>query len=207
MNRRAVIKSLGLAFGYTVAAPSVLGMLESCKTGEQSWIPVFFDNREKHYVSHLVDIILPATDTPGGLVVNLPQFIDMMSQDMLRPDEKEIFKEGSLIFAKKFEEKFKKEIGLATREEIAQLFGNYFDLEADKESKILAGQNRNLSEIDTSEMEDHKMYYCLIHIRKLSLFGYFTSEKIGKEVLNFDPVPGRYEGCIPVTDIGNAWTI
>jgi len=207
MNRRDVIKGIGLTFGYTVAAPAVLSMLESCKTEDQTWTPVFFDGNEKHYISHLVDIILPATDTPGGLEINLPQFIDMMSQDMLKPDEKNIFKEGSLVFSKRFTEKFQKDISTANREELARIFGEYFDLEDAEESTILSRQNKNINEIDPSEKESYKMYYCLIQIRKLSLFGYFTSEKIGKEVLNFDPIPGRYDGCIPVENVGNAWTI
>lgn len=208
MNRRDIIKGLGLTFGYAVAAPSVLSILESCSTKqESSWDAVYLNGSEKHYISHLVDIILPATDTPGGLEVNLPQFIDMMSHDMMKPDEKEIFKDGSLIFSQRFKSKFNKDIGESNRDELAELFANYFDLEPDAQSKILTRQSMGLDEIDLSELEDYKMYYCLMQIRKLSLFGYFTSEKIGKEVLNFDPIPGRYDPCIPVADIGNAWTI
>jgi hypothetical protein len=30
---------------------------------------------------------------------------------------------------------------------------------------------------------------------------------VGKEVLNYDPVPGHYDGCVPLSDIGNAWTL
>ena len=208
MNRRDIIKGLGLTFGYAVAAPSVLSILESCSTKkEDTWDAVFLNEKEKHYTSHLVDIILPETDTPGGLEVNLPQFIDMMSADMLKPDEKEIFREGSIIFSQRFNEKFNKDIGDSGKEELAGIFATYFDLEQDTQSKVLKRQGMSLDKIDPSDMEDYKMYYCLMQIRRLSLFGYFTSEKIGKEVLNFDPIPGSYEPCIPVSDIGNAWTI
>lgn len=208
MNRRDIIKGLGLTFGYAVAAPSVLSILESCSSKkEDSWEAVFLNGNEKHYISHLVDIILPATDTPGGLDVNLPQFIDMMSHDMLKPDEQEIFKEGSLVFSQRFTDKFNKDIGESNRDELTELFANYFDLEPDVQSKILTRQSKGLDKIELSEMDDYKMYSCLIQIRKLSLFGYFTSEKIGKEVLIFDPIPGRYDPCIPLADIGNAWTI
>lgn len=208
MNRRDIIKGLGLTFGYAVAAPSVLSILESCSTKKEDlWEAVFLNDNEKHYISHLVDIILPVTDTPGGLEVNLPQFIDMMSHDMLKSDEQEIFKDGSLIFSQRFKAKFNKDIGDSSKDELSAIFANYFDLEPDTQSKILKRQAMNLDQIDLSEMEDYKMYYCLMEIRKLSLFGYFTSEKIGKEVLNFDPIPGEYDPCIPLADIGNAWTI
>lgn len=208
MNRRDIIKGLGLTFGYAVAAPSVLSILESCSTKKEDlWEAVFLNGKEKHYINHLVDIILPVTDTPGGLEVNLPQFIDMMSHDMLKSDEQEIFKDGSLIFSQRFKAKFNKDIGDSSKDELSAIFANYFDLEPDTQSKILKRQAMNLDQIDLSEMEDYKMYYCLMEIRKLSLFGYFTSEKIGKEVLNFDPIPGEYDPCIPLADIGNAWTI
>ena len=130
MNRRDIIKGLGLTFGYAVAAPSVLSILESCSTKkEASWEAVFLNGNEKHYINHLVDIILPATNTPGGLDVNLPQFIDMMSHDMLKSDEQEIFKDGSLIFSQRFKAKFNKDIGDSSKDELSAIFANYFDLE------------------------------------------------------------------------------
>ncbi len=207
MKRRDVIKGLGLTFGYAVAAPSVLGMLESCSGKELVWESVFLNDKEKHYTKHLVDIILPVTDTPGGLEVNLPQFIDMMIQDMFKPDEKELFRDGSDIFSQRFQDKFKKEIGFSNRDEMAQIFADYFNLVTEDQSKVLQRQEMRLSDISESEIDDYKMYYCLIQVRKLSLFGFFTSEKIGKEVLSFDPIPGRYDPCIPVSEVGNAWTI
>ena len=33
--------------------------------------------------------------------------------------------------------------------------------------------------------------------RELVIVGYFTSEKIGKTLLRYDPVPGRYDADIP----------
>ena len=56
------------------------------------------------------------------------------------------------------------------------------------------------------------MYYYLIYkflfqTRTFFLLGYYTAEKIGKEVLNFDPMPGVWEPCIPLEDVGNAWAI
>ena len=57
------------------------------------------------------------------------------------------------------------------------------------------------------EAETYALYKCLFSIREFALLGYFTSENIGTEVLNFDPIPGGYKPCIPVSEVGNAWTI
>lgn len=207
MNRREIIKGLALSFGYVVAAPSVLSVLESCSSKNETWQPIFLSKKEKHVVTHLVDIILPVTDTPGGLDVNLPQFIDMMAQDMFSDDEKNIFKEGADVFAFRFREMFNKDIGRSDREEMEQLFASYFDLHKEDQNKVLYTQSKPIEQVASEEMEAYKMYKFLINIRSLSLFGYFTSEKVGKEVLNFDPIPGRYEPCVPVSEIGNSWTI
>ena len=44
-------------------------------------------------------------------------------------------------------------------------------------------------------------------ILELTVLGYFTSETVGKTVLHYDPVPGRFEACIPLAEVGNrAWT-
>ena len=207
MNRRDTIKGLALSFGYVVAAPTVMGVLESCTSKNKNWSAVYFSEKEQHFVAYLVDIILPSSKTPGGLDVNLPQFIDMMSQDMFQPDEKRMFKEGSEVFANRFSDQFAKDISLSNKNEITELFAEYFDLPREEQEKIQRMQSKSIEDVAAEEMDDYKMYKFLFNIRSLALLGYFTSEKVGREVLNFDPIPGRYEPCVPVSEIGNAWTI
>lgn len=207
MNRREAIRGLGLTFGYAISAPAVASILESCSKKESSWNAVFLDEAQQHYVNHLVDIILPKSDTPGGLDINLPQFIDMMFDEMLTSEEQELIREGSLVFSRRFEDKFGTDISNSNKGDIDTLFATYFKLSKEEELKIRQRQGQDISTVEASEIEDYKLYHYLIQIRKLSLFGYFTSEKIGKEVLNFDPIPGQYEPCIPVAEVGNAWTI
>ncbi|MDQ8181353.1 gluconate 2-dehydrogenase subunit 3 family protein [Pelagicoccus sp. SDUM812005] len=40
------------------------------------------------------------------------------------------------------------------------------------------------------------------HLRELTITGYFTSEEVAKTVLRFVPVPGRYDGCVPIEETG-----
>lgn len=90
---------------------------------------------------------------------------------------------------------------------MADLFAVYFDLPTEEQRKIQFMQSKPIEEISSEEINNYKMYKFLLNIRNLSLLGYFTSEKVGREVLNFDPIPGRYEPCVPISEIGNAWTI
>jgi hypothetical protein len=207
MNRRKAIKELGLSLGYVVSAPAVIGILQSCEEKKENWTALFFNENEKSVVPYLVDIILPASDTPGGLDLNLPQFTDMMCQDILESSDKELFHEGSEIFASQFKAKFNKDMRKAKKEEVKELFSAYFDLEEEQSLKVKKLLIQDINSLSAGEKENYKLYKFLVTVRRFSLLGYFTSEKIGKEVLNFDPIPGRYDPCIPVSEVGNAWTI
>jgi hypothetical protein len=207
MNRREAIKGMSLSLGYVVAAPAVMGILESCTGETQMWTSVFFTDNEKNVVVQLVDIILPSSDTPGGLELNLPQFIDMMCNDVMTASDKDIFHQGSQVFSERFSKRFHKEITKAKKKEVLALFGAYFDKTPEESGIILEQQKKRIEEIPAEGLEDYLMYKYLMAVRTISLLGYFTSEKIGKEVLNFDPIPGVWKPCIPVEEVGNAWTI
>jgi hypothetical protein len=44
-------------------------------------------------------------------------------------------------------------------------------------------------------------------LRSVTILGYFTSEQVGKTVLHYDPVPGAYDGCVPIDQVGRRnWT-
>ena len=46
-----------------------------------------------------------------------------------------------------------------------------------------------------------------LRIREITIVGYFTSGEVGKDVLHFEPVPGIYQACIPLSEVGNvSWT-
>ena len=40
-------------------------------------------------------------------------------------------------------------------------------------------------------------------IKSLTLMAYFTSEKIGKQYLSYDPLPGVFQSCIPYNNQTN----
>jgi len=51
------------------------------------------------------------------------------------------------------------------------------------------------------------IYKFLLATRTYTITGYFSSELVGEKILSYDPVPGAWEPCIPVEDIGNAWSL
>jgi hypothetical protein len=209
MNRRTALKNLTISLGYAVAAPSVINILGSCTAEAKTWTPMFLSLDEKHMVTHLVDVILPTSDIPGALDVNVPQFIDLMYQDTEKASNQKLFKDGAKIFALKFESKFNKPISKAEKEEIESLFSEYFNLSEETSQTILDDQNLDIDDVPTNTLENYTLYKFLLSLRYYTLFGYYTSQKVGEEFLVYDPIPGVYKGCMPLNEAsgGSAWSL
>lgn len=41
-------------------------------------------------------------------------------------------------------------------------------------------------------------------LRDMTLFGYYTSETATQE-LSYEEIPGRYDACVPLSEVGRAW--
>jgi len=207
MDRRSALKNLTMSIGYAVAAPTLFSLLSSCNSKVETWKPIYLSEDQKHMVENLVDIILPSSNTPGALDVNVPQFIDIMYHDIEQQNNQQLFQKGSKVFQEKFEGMFGKNVIKGSKEEFQELFESYFKLSDEDTQKVLSNQKLNERKIGDDEKSDYYMYNFLFSVRYYTLFGYCTSEKVGKEVLNYDPVPGVYQGCIPLEDVGNAWSL
>jgi len=177
MDRRTALKNLSIGLGYTVATPTILNILSSC-----------------------------TTDTPGALDVNVPQFIDMMYHDIERKGNQNLFKKGAKAFSKLFKSEFNTEVKDGKKVQFETLLTSLFNLSDEETETILNQQSQYSNTFTDSEKDKFMMYKFLISVRRYTLLGYFTSEKVGKEVLNYDPIPGEDLGCIPLEDVPNGRT-
>ncbi|WP_111706786.1 gluconate 2-dehydrogenase subunit 3 family protein [Lutibacter citreus] len=207
MNRRLALKNLTLGLGYAIAAPTIFNMLSSCTADLETWKPLYFTEEQKYMVTNLVAIILPMSEIPGGLDVNVPQFIDLMYNDVEKESNKKFFQKGAKEFQSMFEEKFDKNILNGTNIEFQELFETYFKLSEKETKQVLRRQRIKEKAVSSENKPLYYMYKFLFAIRYYAVFGYVTSEKIGEEVLSYDPVPGVYKGCVPLEEIGNAWSL
>ncbi|MEC3905661.1 gluconate 2-dehydrogenase subunit 3 family protein [Tamlana sp. 2201CG12-4] len=210
MDRRTALKNLTKSIGYTVAAPTIMNILASCSSDKTAlWTPLFLTSDEKHMVTHLVDLILPKTEIPGGLDVNIPQFLDAMYHNIELQPNQELFKKGAEYFSKIFTQTLNKPVSSGTKEDFNVLLDKYLNLSKEDSKYILKQQKLNVNAISEKETETYSIYKFLLSVRYYSIFGYCTSEKVGKEILAYDPVPGVYNGCISLeeTTNGRAWSL
>ncbi len=205
MNRRSALKNLTMSLGYTVAAPTIFNMLASCTAEAETWKPIFLSSEEKHMVTHLADVILPTTDTPGALDVNIPQFLDLMYHDIEKKENQELFKKGAAIFTKKFNIPILE----GKKEDFEKSLSSYFNISKEDSEYILKEQRLPLEKIKEDKIENYALYKFLLSVKYYTLFGYFTSEEVGENVLAYDPIPGSYQACISVNEAtgGRAWSL
>lgn len=207
MDRRAALKNMSLTLGYAVATPTILSVLQSCTSDVTTWKPVFFTETEIYIITHLSDIILPKTEIVGALDVNVPEFMDTLFDEVLEDEQKATMKEGATAFAKEFKSIYGKDASKGTKEEFEKVLEIYFKISDDQQLQVFETLNKDKTKLDGTRLNTFLIYKFLTETRYYTLFGYYTSEEVGENILSYDPIPGVYLGCIPVEDIGNAWSL
>lgn len=197
MKRRDALKNIGLSIGYTIATPSILSLLQSCKNEAAVWTPQFFSFDEGIALKNIVDLILPVTeDSPGALDVNVPEFIDIYTLKALNKKTQTKIKKGfaSVINALNIPEEGISELKL---EDYDVLLAKY--LKANEATRKAFKNNK----------EDSLCFFVLNFVRYRTIWAYKTSELIGETVLAYDPIPGPAKGCISVEEAtdGKAWSL
>lgn len=209
MDRRSALKKMSMAAGYAVATPTIMNILASCKSDVATWQPLFLSPTQGYMVTHLADIIIPASDTPGALDVNIPEFIDLMLKDVEEEDAQKAFLEGANAFAAKFEATFDKDPTNGTKQEFKELLDIYFKISPEEKEKIFMELGRVPAEVPEKLSEKQSIYNFLTAVRDYTIFGYFTSEKVGEEILAYESIPGQWIACGPLDELsgGKAWSL
>jgi hypothetical protein len=195
MNRRDILKSSALFLGYAVSTSALSETFMACsQEAKLDWKPAFLSNDQAASIAEITETILPKTKTPGAKELGVPQFIDKMLKDLLSAEEQKDFLAG----LEKLEADCKKAYGksfVKCTPQQRQEFLTKLDVEAEKLPPSVWG-------IRLAPPSPTPFFR---RVKELTLLGYFTSQKIGKEVLDFDPMPGGYVACMPLTAGMNAW--
>ena len=197
MDRRELLRKSAFAMGVTLSAPAITSILNSCSPSKAplSWQPKVFNEEQARTIGAIADSILPKTDTPGALELMVDRFVDIMVDVGYASEEKATFIDELNVF-------------IATSK---KKYGNAFEdcSDEEKSEQLSAAEKSSGQYVGTvwgtnlAEQESLGFYRKL---KGLILLGYYTSEEIGKNVLSYDPVPGKQLGCIPLSEVGNSWT-
>ena len=216
MERRVALKNMGLVFGYTVATPALLGIVQSCANKKVlDWTPDFFTKDEGAVLHTLVDIILPKTDTPSATEVNVHLFIDKFANEVLPKEQQDFLKMSMGNFIDKALADAGKETAAdLNAEDLEPVLATYLkkrsDADEEAHEKAIGEYFKGVAENGTGTLdEDISRYGFANSLRDFSIMSYRTSEYVGEQVLAYLPVPGEYVPCEDVDTLtgGKSWSL
>lgn len=191
MNRRDAIARVGILVGGTVVGANAF--LTGCapKRTEEGVAAFNFSADNVAFFDEVGETILPDTSaSPGAKAAKIGEFMKAIVSDCYEEKDQLIFMDGISKLNQVSEEKFGDEFIKLSLEDRTKLL-----VELDKEAKE---HQKNKAK------EDPAHYFTMM--KQLTLWGYFTSEVGSTKALRYNPVPGRYEGCIDYKKGDRAWS-
>ena len=215
MNRRKALKNMGLSLGYVVATPTLIGIVQSCGTEKiLEWTPDFFTKEEGTVITHLVDIFLPKTDTPAATEVQVDLFIDRFADQVMQKEQQDFLKMSMGKFIEKaLADSGKENVAEVVPEELEAALGSALRISKEKQKandEALENYMAALEEGTDVRLDDNVALNAFAkNLRGMTIWGYKTSEYVGKEVLAYLPVPGEYVSCGSTEELtgGKAWSL
>ena len=179
ISRREAIRRAALLAGVAVA-PEWLGVVGSAQAPAAK---TYLAPALAATLAAAADRIIPRTDTPGAADVGVPAFIDRLYGEFMTPAEQQLLTQGL------------QEIDAAAKTSNGAGFST---LTAQQQDTVLRA-------VATAQQGKEPSPFGLL--RSATILGYFTSEEVGRNVLHYDPVPGTYNGCVPIDQVGRRnWT-
>ncbi len=189
LSRRDAIQRLSQIAGGVLSAPLLSALASGCRAEPRSpeWTPEVLTMDQVELLEALVDVIVPATDTPGAREAGVVVFIDTVLSSWLDPEDRDRFLAG-----------------LAEIDTAAQASqGNAFrSLEPDRQLAFLTQLDADASSAGGAGSGPPPFFAGL---KQLTLVGYYTSEVGATQELQWMAVPGRYDGDLPLEEVGRTW--
>ncbi|MDP5122190.1 MAG: gluconate 2-dehydrogenase subunit 3 family protein [Spirosomaceae bacterium] len=213
MNRRNALQRVAIMMGGAISAPTMVAMLQGCSTEGETATGFSFSADYKKLVAEIAEVIIPKTDTPGAKEAGVGPFIETMLSDCYTEMQQKHFITGLDAVAAKAKTAGGDFESLTAEQKTDILKA----MEADAKSEMDQQKGEAAAKIRDSETGLEKAvdkgtevevpvpFFNLM--KELTLFGYFTSEVGCKEALAYLPIPGRYEGCIPLEPGQKAWAL
>ena len=230
IDRREALRRTALLLGGAISAPTLAAMLAGCETppsgaGESGWTPRALSDVQGAQIATIAEHIIPATDTPGARAAGVHRFIDTMLAEYYSPEERSAFLAGLAdVDAHARAAKGKPFLELSTREQhdvLALLDAEAYRREPRAASNAAAtavrGQDAEQTRTEGATADQRKKDPVRPHpeprrqpffrtMKELTLLGYYTSQIGATQELKYAQVPGRFEGCVPLSSIGRAWS-
>lgn len=185
-SRRKAIKQLSLLFTGALSASSISLAVQGYqpKPDDLTRKGLVLNHQQLMLLKEIVDLILPATDTPAASAVDVHGFIDHQLYHCFSEQERTMFVVGLTRLEREALAQFKRDFS-TTNENL---------------------QVHLLTQMESAEGEftqqDERFFQ---QLKSLTLLGYYTSEIGATQELSYLAIPGGYNGNISFASVGKAW--
>ncbi|HJW18205.1 MAG TPA: gluconate 2-dehydrogenase subunit 3 family protein [Flavisolibacter sp.] len=208
MERREAVKYISILLGATLVGAD--SFLTGCKSSTGK--PGEWSQDDVAYLDEIAETILPQTSTPGAKAAKVGQFMTVMVNDCYEEGDQKTFRDGmdklNEASKKKYSNGFmnitpeqRKELLISLDKEAKDYQGKVNDFNGKEDKKEREELAKGNMKYQKQKMSPH--YFSLM--KQLTLLGYFTSEPGATKALRYNPVPGKFEGCIPYKKGDKAW--
>ena len=191
MHRRELFRLLSAAAVAPVLTPEFLTLLRQAQPSTDYKIRTFSPHQNDTVIA-MIDLIIPATDTPGAKGARVNEFMDVILTDWAIPQERAGFLKGlddadvqsTTLFGKTF-----LEITLAQQIALLRSLDDAVDWHHSDPREPVPRDQRD------SELRGEFFRV----FKKMTIHGYYTSEIGFTQELKLEIIPGAQHGCVPVT--------
>ena len=180
MDRRLAIKNIGVSFGSITFSTGIISIVQSCQKTESSNLK-FFNQKQIGFLDIILEIILPETDSPGALSLNISKFVDIYISKNIRSEDQKYL----LAMMDEFIKMILQSENINSIEKVDNIvIERYFSSHIDNGS-MTANDGKNYSEI------------CGL-FREMAVRSYMITEYVMTNKLGYVPIPGYYDGNVDV---------
>lgn len=190
MERRDILKASAVFLGYGLVGGTSLAVLNGCKADiSDGWKPSFFSQDEIEMLAEVAERIIPKTDSPGAKDALVHRYLDEAVTFNFDDAEKSFIKQGIGAFNELSNSKFKKK---------------FVDLNSDQMDNVVQ-QTADDAKAAKAKGDDSPQIFP--RIKGMVAAGFFTSEVGATQALVYIPVPGPFQGCVPLSSVGGTYAL
>lgn len=194
MERREALKALALITGGAVLVPSCNFLKED--------ILIAYKNLQvtpslQQLLASISDTIIPAGTLKGAAEINVQDFILVMVNDCMKPEDQKVFMRGLTSFNEYSKKVGDKSFARLTPEEKATVVEAGLALKFESE-------NVPANEDEGAKIERENQKAILEFLKTTKRFttqGFMMSQYIMTEIKPYKMIPGDYKGAVLVSDI------
>lgn len=191
MKRRIALKQIGLITAGAMILPSCLHKAKEVSIALKN---IVITGDQEAVLAEIVQTIIPATDIPGAKDINVHQFVLRMLDDCHDTETQQKFVTGLSQVDELTRKRFDKSFEDCTPEERLTFLK---EVDAQKQSE----EKKEPELLSDGKENQFPAFYSLA--KRHTVQGYLSSEYIMTNVLVYNMIPGRYNGCVEIKDKNN----